>query len=177
MDMNRGLTGRIGAPDEPENRLGILEASYTDAGRAPAGSLAGKATVTLRSSRVEAEESQELTGATVQGAGHASGKKFLRANGDGDTARYADLNLGDAGSVTCRVASVENTGSIELHRTSARGELLARLEVKPTGAWNQWSEISAPIRAATPRCDVIAVFVGPGQTNWVGLDWIQFNPK
>ena len=174
-DMTRGLTGTIAAPEALNNRIGILEASYTDAGRPPVGSLVGKATVTLRNRRVEAEESTELSGAKVQGADHASGRRFVRANADGDTARYASLNLADAGSVTCRVASAKTGGTIELHRDSAKGEVLARIEVKPTGAWNVWTECSAPMTSLAQRCDLVAVFHNPGQTNLLSLDWIQVN--
>ena len=176
-DMTRGLTGKITAAEDLQNRVCILEASYTDAGRAPAGSLVGKATVTLRNRRIEAEESTELIGTTVQGAGHASGKKSVRANADGDTARYVSLDLSDAGSVTCRVASPKTGGTIELHRDSAKGELVARIEVKPTGAWNVWEEVATPMKSLDKRCDLVATFVGLGQTNWMSLDWIQFNPR
>lgn len=176
-DLTRGLTGKIIAPEDPQNHICILEASYTDAGRAPAGSLVGKATVRLRNRRIEAEESPELIGATVQGASHASGKKSIHANADGDSARFASLNLSDAGSVTCRVASAKTRGTIELHRDSAQGELLARVEVKPTGAWNVWEEVVTPMKSMEKRCDLIATFVSPGQTNWMNLDWIQFNPR
>lgn len=176
-DQTRGLAGKVSAPDDPQNRTGILEASYTDAGRAPAGALAGNATITLRNRRVEAEAGRELTGANVQGADHASGKKFLRANADGDTARFPGLKLADAASVTCRVAAVQTGGTIELRRDSAQGALLSRLEVKPTGDWKAWAELTAPFKSVNQRCDLVAVFANPGQTNLLSLDWIQFNPQ
>jgi len=177
MDQTRGLTGQISPPDDPQNRIGILEASYTDAGRGPAGALAAQATITLRNRRVEAEDSRELTGAKVQGAGDASGKKFLRANADGDTARFTALNLANAGSVTCRVASAQTGGTIELHQGSAKGELLSRVDVKPTGDWKVWAELTAPIKAVNQCCDLVALFTNAGQTNFLSLDWIQFNPR
>src|SRR6185312_13663060 len=106
----------------------------TDLGRAPAGPLAGKARVTLRNRRVEAEEGRELSGTEVHGADQASGKRFLRARTGGATARYADLNLSKVNTVTCRIASTDALGTIELHQNSAKGDLLARLEIKPTGS-------------------------------------------
>ena len=163
-------------PDEPKNKTGILEANYADGGRAPIGSLVGKATVTLRSRRVEAETGSELIGINIQGAGHASDKKFLQANNDGGVARYARLNLSDVASVTCRVAA-KTGGTIELHRDSPTGELLGHVEVKPTGAWNVWEEIVVPMKSVEQRCDLFAVFKNPGQTNFVSLDWLQFNPR
>jgi len=177
VDLTRGLTGKISVPEDPQNQRGYLEANYTDNAQPPAGSLVGKATLTLRSRRVEAEDGGHLTGAEVQNAGHASGKKFLRATAATATARYASLNLGDTASVTCRVASVTNSGAIELHRDSAAGDLLTCFEVNPTGAWNKWAEITSPLKSVTPRCDVVAVFAGSGPTNWMSLDWIQFNPQ
>ena len=176
-DAIRGLAGNISVPEESKNRFGILEASYTDAGRALAGPLTGKATVTLRSRRIEAEEGTGLVGTDAQNAGHASGKKFLRANHDGDTAQFASLNLSDVASITCRVASANSGGTIELHRDSAKGEALAVIEVKPTGAWNTWAEVTAPIKTLDQRCDLVAVFKNPGQTNFLSLDWLQFNPR
>jgi cytochrome c len=177
MDQTRGLTGRISPPDDPQNRIGILEASYTDAGRAPVGALGAKATLTLRNRRVEAEDSRELIGAKVQSAGDASGKKFLRANADGNTARFTALKLADAGSVTCRVAAAQTGGTIEFHRDSAQGELLSRVEVKPTGDWKIWAELTAPIKSVSQSCDLVALFTNAGQTNFLSLDWIQFNPR
>ena len=173
----RGLAGSLNAPVDPANRLGILEATYTDAGRLPAAPLVGKGTVTLRNARVEAEEGGNLTGAAVQGADHASGKKFVRALTDGATARFAALNLAGVDHVTSRVSALSAGGSVELRRDSAQGELLARADVKPTGAWNKWVEIVAPMKPVAARCDVVAVFTSPGQTNWLSLDWIQFDTK
>jgi cytochrome c len=53
--ITRGLTGEITAPKGDKAGQFILEATYTDAGAAPAGSLAGKANVALRTRRIEAE--------------------------------------------------------------------------------------------------------------------------
>ncbi len=174
-EMVRGLTGQILAPAEAMNRVGLLEAVYTDAGRPPAGPLSGKATVSLRNHRIEAEEGVDFTGAATQGAGHASGQRLLRVNESQGTVRYASLNLAGITSITCRVAAPTAAGTIEMHRGSAGGELLARLEIKPTGAWNKWVEITAPVKAVDTRADVVVVFDSPGETNWMSLDWIQFD--
>ena len=177
MDLVRGLVGRVSVPDDSNNRVGIIEANYTDAGRAPAGSLIGKTSVTLRSRRIEAEASIEPSSPMVLGAGHASGKKFVRVNFDGDNLRYAALNLAEVGGITYRVAAAKIGGTIELHRDSAQGDLLAFVDVKPTGAWNIWEEVRSPLKPVDQRCDVVAVFKNPGQTNFLSLDWLQFNPK
>ncbi|NOS72404.1 MAG: carbohydrate-binding protein, partial [Verrucomicrobia bacterium] len=177
MDMTRGLTARINVPEEQQNRVGVLEVSYTDAGRPPAASLVGKTTVMLRNHRMEAEESSDRTGSIIQGAGNASAGKCLRACTDGATARFASLNLSDAASVTFRVASPDTGGTIELHRDSAVGEILASVEVKPTGDWKNWKEIVTPIKSLEQRADLVVIFRSLGQINFLSLDWIQFNQQ
>jgi len=177
LDLVRGLVGKVSVPDDLDNRIGILEANYTDAGRGLVGTLVGKTTVKLRSRRVEAEAGIEPGGVAVLGAGHASGKKLIRANADGGTLRYSSLDLSDAVSVTCRVAAAKTGGKIELRRDSADGEMLAFVEARSTGAWNVWEEVKAPLKAVDKRCDVVVVFKSPGPTNFLSLDWLQFNAK
>ncbi len=177
MDMTRGIVGKLTAPEEKANRIGVLEASYTDAGRAPAGPLVGKSTVKLRGRRIEAEESRDLIGTTEQGAGHASGKKYLRAHVDGNSARFVSLNLADVGTVAFRVSSAKAGGTIELHNGSPAGDILASVDVKPTGDTKSWEEVAAPLKPINQRCDLVVVFKNSSQTNFLNLDWIQFNPK
>jgi cytochrome c len=58
------------------------------------------------------------------------------------------------------------------------GPLLAEVEVTPTGSWATWVEKSAPVQLASvpERSDVFAVFVNPGKSGLMNLDWIQFDP-
>jgi cytochrome c len=54
---------------------------------------------------------------------------------------------------------------------------LARVEVPVTGGWEAWQEITAPLsQPGAGRTDVFAVFVNPGKSGLMNLDWIQFNP-
>jgi cytochrome c len=166
----RGLSGELRAPAEDRIRVGLLEAAYTDGGHAPAGSLSGKTTVKLRYRRLQAELADEKKGLKALG-------NFLGAIDHGHYARFDRINLSDCGSATFRVASAGQGGKIELHSSSPDGPLLAEVEVKPTGGWDKWMELSAPLPAATNRADVFAVFVNPGNGGLMNLDWVQFNPK
>jgi hypothetical protein len=74
----RGLSSEVTAPKADQPGAFLLEATYTDAGRAPAGSLSGKASVSLRARRIEAE-SGEIKGPRTLGFGSASGKHGLGA--------------------------------------------------------------------------------------------------
>jgi cytochrome c len=70
----RGLSGEINVPKDDKLQSATLEASYSDNGRAPAGSLGGKAAVKLRSRRIEAELADEKQGAKVLGRFLAGGQ-------------------------------------------------------------------------------------------------------
>lgn len=175
--MVRGLNGEIIAPNDDSIRTSTLEATYTDAGRPPASALTSSVAVKLRSRRLEAEQNDEQTGPQTLGGSKASGKKFLGAIADGHAVRFASLNLMDSASVTWRVASAGEGGRIELHSGSKTGELLTAVEVKPTGDWENWIELTAPLKAAPARTDVVILFTNPGKSGLMNLDWLQFNAR
>src|SRR5678815_107821 len=84
----RGLSGELKAPKDDKIRTAILEASYTDGGRAPAGSLSGNATVKLRHRRLEAERADTINGPKIQG-------NNVGSIDHGHALRFAALNLAD----------------------------------------------------------------------------------
>jgi cytochrome c len=165
----RGLHGELKTPKDDKIRTAILEASYTDTGRAPAGSLADQTTVKLRHRRLEAEQADNITGAKVLG-------KNIGAIDHDHSVRFAALNLKDSTSATVRVSSGGVGGKIEIRSGAATGELLARFDVTPTGGWDKWVELTSPLKAAA-RGDVFVVFTNPGKGGLMNLDWIQFNAK
>jgi len=168
-NLSRGLSGAVKTPSDPRTRFGWLEATYTDMGRQPAGSLSGKARIQLRSRRLEAELADEKYGLKVLG-------NFLGAINDRHYARFSNLNLRDSRSVTIRVASAGSGGTVELHSGSPKGELLAQIPVSPTGSWDKWVELSSAIPSTTNRTELYVVFSNPGKGGLMNLDWLQFNP-
>jgi cytochrome c len=176
--LTRGLAGEINVPKDDKLTSAIFEASCMDGGRSPAGSLNGKATVQLRSRRLQAELADEKKGPRILG-------NFLGAIDHGHYARFAAVNLADSSSVTFRVASAGQGGRIELRaglnqagnakNATASGELLAEVEVKPTGGWDKWVELRSPLSTGY-RGDVYVLFLNPGKGGLMNLDWLQFNP-
>lgn len=164
----RGLAGEVIAPTEDKAGTFLLEATYMDAGRAPAGSLSGKSSVRLRSRRLEAEAG-EVTGARVLGA-------FVGAIDHGHSVKFANVNLAGVGSLTARASSGNVGGKIEFRVSSPTGELLGSLDVPNTGGWEKWIEQKIPLDS-TRRADVYAVFVNPGKAGLMNLDWVQFDAK
>jgi len=167
----RGVTGEVLAPkaDKPGNL--VLEANYTDAGRAPAGSLSGSARVMLRSRRLEAEAAK-VEGPTIQGSA-------IGSINHGHTVRFTGVNLADVGAITARAASGNVGGRIEFRAGSATGVLLGSVDVPNTGGWDKWIEPRITLAAEAPRdrSDVYAVFTNPGKGGLMNLDWVEFAPR
>ena len=174
--MTRGLTGEITAPKDGAIDACVLEATYTDAGRAPVGSLSGRATVTLRARRIEAEAGG-IKGAKVLDLAGAGGKKGVGAIDDGHSVKFANINLSMVNGLTVRASSGNVGGKVEFHSGSPTGELLGSVDVPNTGGWEKWIEQKAALAPthATTRTDVYAVFVNPGKSGLMNLDWVQFD--
>ena len=164
----RGLEGEFTAPTDSKFRNAKLEATYVDYGREPAGSLSGSTTIQLRHRKLEAEYAEEKHGLKILG-------NMLGAIDHNHYARFANINLATSKSVTFRAASAGQGGKIELRIGSPNGDLLASVEVKPTGGWDKWIELDAPLQTSF-RGDVYVVFTNPGKGGLMNLDWVRFNP-
>lgn len=174
----RGLSGEITAPKSDKLAACILEATYTDAGRPPAASLSGKATVTLRSRRIEADRNDGLDGPTKLSSGGCTNNACLGSINDGHSVRFAGIDLADVGAIKVRAGSGNVGGKIEFHAGAKDGPLLGSVEVPNTGGWDKWIEPSTPLtNAPTGRTDVHVVFTNPGKGGLMNLDWIEFEPR
>ena len=150
------LHGRAGtiATSASQNGPLAIEAIYTDHGCPPAGSLTGKAMVTLTSRRIEAE-SGRIAGARPLAGVSASGKTFVGGIDHGHNVCFPNINLAAVGGITARVASGGAGGCVEFHVGSATGALLGAVTVPATGGWENWIERedsrSPPTRPASGR--------------------------
>ena len=57
---------------------------------------------------------------------------------------------------------------------SLAGPVVATVEVAPTGGWERWVEVDAPLIPVLGRVDVFVVFVNPGKGGLMNLDWVEF---
>ena len=175
----RGLSGEITVPKSDQLAGCMLEATYTDNGRAPAASLSGKATVTLRSRRIEADQAAEISGPTKLSSGGCTNNQCLGAVNHGHFVKFSGINLTDVGGIKVRASSGNVGGRIEFHSGSAAGPLLGGVEVPNTGGWDQWIEPQTVIApdAVKGRGDIVAVFSNPGKGGLMNLDWVEFLAK
>jgi cytochrome c len=127
---------------------------------------------------LQAEDAAEIKGSMVLGFGNAAGKKGVGSIGHQHRLKLADVPLEDSSAITCRTASAGPGGTIELRADKPDGELLASMEIKPTGDWDKWTETSVSLPVGKGRRDVWVVFVKPGVSGgMMNLDWVQFEAK
>ncbi len=176
----KGVIGAVPVPATPKDAVGgtyVVEASYVDKGSSHIAPLTGHASITLRHRLVEAESAAVIHGSQVLGGGSASGRQFVGAINHHHHLKFTGINLRNVGAVTCRVASAGQGGKIEFRAGKPDGELLATVETKVTGGWETWLEHKSPITDPGEPVDLFIVFVNPGKSGLMNLDWVRFEPR
>jgi len=118
-----------------------------------------------------------VQGSQVLGGGSASGRQFVGSINHGSHLLFKSINLARVSGITCRTASAGQGGKIEFRAGKPDGKLLATLEVKVTGGWETWQENNAAFELLDEATDVYAVFVNPGKSGLMNLDWVRFEPR
>jgi hypothetical protein len=155
-----------------------LEAGYTDRGRTIGGlalpALAGRASVKLRSRRIEAEAAELRTGTQVLNGAGASGQRFIGDVASGNQLTFRGLRLDTVRRLSVRVASGGLGGEIEFRLDRPDGPVIASLKVEPTGGWDKWKELSTDIPATAGDHDLLIRFNHPeGRSGLMNLDWVH----
>lgn len=93
-------------------------------------------------------------------------------NGDWTELREVAVKAGE-GTFVCRAASALQGGSIIVHTESLKGPVVARVNIKPTGGWEEWEEFSAPIQFqnADAPVNLFLEFKGLKGCKLFNLDW------
>ncbi|WP_294063133.1 glycoside hydrolase family 43 protein [Sphingomonas sp.] len=90
--------------------------------------------------------------------------------------KIAGVAFGEPGAsrFSAKVASAEESGSIELHLDKADGQLIAKLPVGATGGLDAWRTITTQVSGATGTHDLFMVFRGKGDQPLFNFDQWQF---
>jgi len=173
--MKRGLKGEITAPSDPNIGSGLIEATFTDLGKAPANPLSSFQTITLFHHRIEAE-SATLHGPTLAAQSEASNGQALNSIEPGRSITFPEIATTGMTKVTVRAASDnEGGGTIEFRAGAQDGPILATIKVEKTGGNTQYQEFSAPFTAPDKMTPIHLVFTHPKNGQLMFLDWIQFD--
>jgi cytochrome c len=177
-----GANGSYAAPKKPGGGIQanegvlILAAAYTDDGKGGKfPRLRGEDTVVLHSRRKKAALFDINQGMTY--VEQIEGEKGLIGHfTDGAYIIFRELNLEGIHHLTVRAGCFDaKGGTIELRKDSPSGELLASVNVKPTGE-GEFLAIPAEPANAAGLTDVCVVARCKDKKTILGLNWIEFQP-
>lgn len=97
-------------------------------------------------------------------------------NDDYIKVREVDFTAAQAKSITTRVASALQGGTIEIHLDSIKGKEIGKVEVPGTKGWEEWKNITTPLtQIPSGKHDVYFVFKGHKGVKLFNWDWWRFN--
>ena len=92
----------------------------------------------------------------------------------GDYIKVSGVDFGDgATKFTASVASNTDGGTIELHTGSKNGPVIGACQVKGTGGWQNWEEVSCDVKVSGTQ-DLYLVFNG-NSGYLLNVDWWKFS--
>lgn len=94
-------------------------------------------------------------------------------NGDYIKVRSVDFGKG-ARSFEANITTAVSGSAIEIRLGSPTGTLIGKLDLKPTGGWQNWKTQSANVSKAKGIQDVFFVFKGP-EGNLFNFNWWKFS--
>ncbi len=181
LGVQAGCTGTIQVPDghgdDGEELFYLVEATYTDAGTEANAGLTGRALHRLQPRSKEAEHTTLNSGTeTEPSSDPLGGDRQLAFIDNGDYVAYAPVNLSGITHVTYRVASAGTGGRIEVRADAADGPLLGTVFVEPTGGWQTFQSVTAPIHDPGRTHALYLVFLNrPGDTGLFNLNKMRFH--
>jgi cytochrome c len=146
----------------------VLAATYTDGGGSTVP-LSGSDLLVLRALRIQAEEADSLRNInrTSEHLGAIHNKSFFM---------FRQIDLKNIHSITYRYSSLNRDAVLEVHIDKKDGPVISTLEYKATGDWNNWKEVTVPVKDPGGKHDLYFVFrkdQEPDQHLFT-LDWLEF---
>jgi glucosylceramidase len=119
------------------------------------------------------------SGLETEETGDATGSYDLGYITAGAYAVYPNVSFASALSqVNVRAASGGGGGTVKFYLDSMTGTPIATATVAPTGGWQTWTTVNAPVTLPTGAFPgthtVYAVFGGSNSTGIINMNWFQF---
>lgn len=93
---------------------------------------------------------------------------------NGDWQKMREVEFGDnaPSQISVCAASGLQGGNIEVRLDSLKGEMIAKVAVKPTGGWEEWESFTAPItKPVSGKHDVYFLYQGLKGCKLMNFDW------
>ncbi|HCQ80491.1 MAG TPA: glycosyl hydrolase [Verrucomicrobiales bacterium] len=167
--VSRGVEGKI-KPSSTNQSL-ELSANFTDFGayEGKATPLSGSTSIRLHPHTIEAETFSSHKGPQIL---DGEGLKFVGAINHSHWIEYPGFRIKDCKNLTVRYASGGAGAEILI---TANGNKVASAEIKPTGDWKKWEELTIPlINLPEGLVDLRLTFTNPGKQHLLNLDWFHF---
>lgn len=146
----------------------VIHAAYTDQG-GEAVPLTGSTSLTLRPTRVEAEEAEVLHNVNNNG-------KRLGSIHHQSYFVLKNIDLKDIKQIAYRYSSLNRDARIEVHVNAVNGPLISTANYKTTGDWKKFELLQAPITDPGGKNDLYFVILKEQRPNdhLMDVDWIEF---
>ncbi len=171
----QGCEGRItpgtdGTHTQADDLTYVIETSYTDE-----GGLTDRQSATLQPRRKEAEHHDGTSG--TRNVLNSSGPSLGLVGGisTNDWVKVEPVNLAGVPTMSFRVASAANGGTLEIRQDAPDGPLLGSVAVPVTGGGQNWTEVTAAVTDPGGAHALFLVAKNPGVTgDLFNLDWVEF---
>ncbi|GHA94811.1 glycosyl hydrolase [Streptomyces thermoviolaceus subsp. thermoviolaceus] len=168
-------TSNDGGHDENANIFGVFDAQYTDNGGGGQAPLTTHTTHVTQPRHRQAEHFGDSSGVTVLDQSAAHGGKTVGDISDGDWISFTPYVLKNATTITARVSSAGQGGTLEVRAGSAKGTLLGKATVPATGGWDTYQDVTASLsRAPKGTTTLYLVFKGGSGDSLFHLDDFTF---
>ncbi|MET7317338.1 PQQ-dependent sugar dehydrogenase [Streptomyces thermoviolaceus] len=168
-------TSNDGGHDENANIFGVFDAQYTDNGGGGQAPLTTHTTHVTQPRHRQAEHFGDSSGVTVLDQSAAHGGKTVGDISDGDWISFTPYVLKNATTITARVSSAGQGGTLEVRAGSAKGTLLGKATVPATGGWDTYQDVTASLsRAPKGTTTLYLVFKGGSGDTLFHLDDFTF---
>ncbi|MCH8063269.1 MAG: carbohydrate-binding protein, partial [Chloroflexi bacterium] len=161
---------------DADNIFYVVEAWYTDNGASDVSSLTGRSVYVLQPFRKQAEHFSSGEGIGMAATNDTNGGgQDITSLTPGDFISYHPMNLEGIDTITYRVASGGPGGGVEVRVDSPFGPVISTVEIAPTGGWNVYSDVTAPVSDPGGTHELFFVFVSNSEgDNLFNLNWIEF---
>jgi beta-glucosidase len=127
--------------------------------------------------QIQAESFNAQSGTQNETTTDTGGGQDVGHIAPGDSLAYdLDFSATTPASVTTRLASGASSGTIQYRLDSTTGPIIASVPVTSTGGWQTWISNTTNLSGtATGVHRLYLTFTGTAGTDFVNLNWLQFN--